>query len=64
MKTSYISGNTAVNCKNKNVSDKSCREKKHFVSSNFFPKIVQFMWKNIVRPDRPKITIWRMLFAC
>jgi hypothetical protein len=22
------------------------------------------MWKNIVEPGRPQITIWRMLMAC
>jgi len=22
------------------------------------------MWKNIVEPDRPQMTIWRMRFAC
>jgi len=32
----------------------------------FFPKIVPFMgrWKNIVQPDRPQMTIWRMHIAC
>jgi len=22
------------------------------------------MWKNIVQPDRPQITVWRMRIAC
>jgi len=33
----------------------------------FFPKIVPFvrkMWKNIVKPDRPQMAIWRMRFPC
>ena len=35
--------------------------------NNLFPKIVSFyeiMWKNIVKPDRPRLTIWRMRIAC
>jgi hypothetical protein len=24
----------------------------------------EIMWKNIVKPDRPQTTIWRMRFAC
>ena len=26
--------------------------------------ICEIMWKNIVEPDRPQMTIWRMRFAC
>ena len=39
----------------------------HFVFNNFFSKIVPFieiMWKNIVEPGRPQMTIWRMHIAC
>jgi hypothetical protein len=35
--------------------------------SNFFSKIVPFMWscgKNILDPDRPQMTIWLMRIAC
>jgi hypothetical protein len=34
--------------------------------SNSFSKIMPFeiMWKKIVEPDRPQITIWRMRIAC
>ena len=33
--------------------------------SNFFPNIIyEIMWKNMVEPDKPQITIWRMCFAC
>jgi hypothetical protein len=33
----------------------------------FFGKKVPFfeiMWKNIVEPDRPQTTVWRMRIAC
>jgi hypothetical protein len=33
------------------------------MSSNFF-LIVSFMWKNVVEPNRPQITIRRMLITC
>jgi hypothetical protein len=33
--------------------------------SNFFNRAIhQIMWKNIVERGRPKITIWRVRFAC
>ena len=35
--------------------------------NNFFLKTRAFyeiMWKSIVEPDRPQITIWRMRIAC
>jgi hypothetical protein len=41
--------------------------KTHFVFSNFFFESLIFceiMWKNIVDPDRPHMTIWRMRIAC
>jgi len=34
---------------------------------DFFSKNLAFyeiMWKNIVQPDRPQMTIWRMRIAC
>ena len=53
----------------KNVSDKSCSENQNtrFVFSNFFflnRAIYEIMWKYIVEPGRPQMTIWRMLIAC
>jgi len=34
----------------------------------FFPPenraIYEIMWKNIVQPGRPQITVWRMRIAC
>jgi len=36
-------------------------------SLNYFPKIVPLyekIWKNMVKPDRPQITIWHMRFLC
>jgi len=49
----------------RNVSDKSCRENQntHFVFSNFFFEnraVYEIMWENIVQPDGPQTTIWRM----
>jgi hypothetical protein len=39
----------------------------HFMFKNVFSTIVPFyeiMWKNIVEPGRPQMTIWRMHIAC
>jgi len=36
-------------------------------SLNYFPKIIPLYektWKNMVKPDMPQVTIWRMRFAC
>jgi hypothetical protein len=51
----------------KNVSNKSCRknENAHFVFNNVF-LIVPFIsqcGKNIVEPNRPRMTIWHMRTA-
>jgi hypothetical protein len=49
-----------------NVPDKHCRENQttHFTFRDvFIPKkndFYEIMWKNIVEPDRPQATIWRM----
>jgi len=35
--------------------------------NNFFSEnraFYEIMWKNIVQPDRPQMTIWRMRIAC
>ena len=50
------------------VSGKSCRdsENTHFVIHNFFKKnhaLYGIMWKNIVKPDMPQMTVRRMLIA-
>jgi hypothetical protein len=46
----------------RNVSDESCRENQntHSMFNNIFPKIVPFMimWKNMVEPDRPQMTVY------
>jgi hypothetical protein len=51
-----------------NVSDKRCRENQntHFVFNRFFLNraVYDVMQKNIVEPDRPQMTIWRMSIAC
>jgi hypothetical protein len=34
---------------------------------NFFPEnrdVYKIMWKNVVEPDRPQMTIRRMRFTC
>jgi len=43
-------------------------ENTHFIFSNFFfseiHAVCEIMWKNIVEPDRPHMTIWSMRIAC
>jgi len=46
----------------RNVSNKCCRENQnmYFVFNNTFTEnhvIYKIMWKNMVQPDRPKMTI-------
>ena len=54
----------------RNVSDKICRENQniHFMFNVFFSQknraVCEIMWENIVEPDRPQMTIWRMRIAC
>jgi len=54
----------------KNVSDKSRRETRntHLGCSNFFflenSAVYEIMWKNIVEPGRPQMTIRRMRIEC
>jgi len=43
----------------KNVWDESCREN-HCAFNNLFETVR----KNVVQPDRPQMTIWRMRIAC
>jgi len=54
--------------KMRNVSDKSCRENQntHFVFSNFFfnRTVYETMWKNMVQPDRPQMTVRCMRISC
>jgi len=48
----------------KNGSDKI---KTHFMFKKFFPEnlaVYAMMWKNIVEPGRPQMTVWRMRIAC
>jgi len=48
----------------RNFSDEYV-EKINFVFSNLQNHAVyEIMWKNVVEPDRPQMTIWRMLIAC
>jgi len=51
-----------------NVSDKLYREdhSTHFIFSNYLDNcaVCKIMWKSIVEPDRPQMTIWPMRFAC
>ena len=48
----------------RNASDKCCRgnQNTHFISCNFFgnPAVCEVMWKNIVEPERPQMTVWRI----
>jgi hypothetical protein len=51
------------------VSDKSYTENQntHFMFNDFFffknRAVCEIMWKNIVEPDRPQMTVWRMRIA-
>ncbi len=52
----------------RNFSDESFRgnQNTHFVFNNFFFEnrvFFQIIWKNIVQPDRPQMTIRRMRIA-
>jgi len=43
------------------------RKSKHILDSTTIPKyrtVYEVMWKNIVGPDRPQMTIWRMRITC
>jgi len=49
----------------RNVSDGSCRENQntHYLFSNSVfgnRAVYEIIWKNVVEPDRPQMTIWRM----
>jgi hypothetical protein len=52
----------------RNVSDKSCRENQntHFVFGDFFESrtVYEIIWKNMVEPGRPQMTVRRMRIAC
>ena len=52
----------------RNVSDKSLTENQNTIlcSKTFSPEnhaVYEIMWKNIVQPGRPQMTIWRMRIA-
>jgi hypothetical protein len=52
----------------RDFSDKLCRgnQTKHFMFIKFIAKtraVCEIIWKNIVEPDRPRTTIWRMRTA-
>ena len=53
----------------RNVSDKMLGgPTTHFSSITFFVfenlAVYEIMWKNIVEPERPQVTIWRIRIAC
>ena len=53
----------------RSVSDNICRENRntHFTFNNFFfenSTVCEIMWKNMVEPDRPQVTIWCMHISC
>jgi hypothetical protein len=54
----------------RNVSGKRCIENQntHFIIQNYFffenRAFREMIWKNIVEPGRPQITIWRMRIGC
>jgi len=53
----------------RNVSDKigSENQNTYFISKNFFFEyraVYEIMWKHIIQPNRPQMTVRRMRFAC
>jgi len=59
----------SVHVRMRNASDKTSRENQntHFEFSDFFFEncaIYEIMWKNIVEPGRPQMTVWLMHIAC
>ena len=53
----------------RSILEKSCRENQnmHCMFNDFIFEnraVYEIMWKNIVKPDRPQTTIWRMRIAC
>jgi len=53
----------------KNVSDKLCRENQNTFYIQFFfffenRAVYKLMWKIMVEPDRPQMTIWRKRITC
>jgi hypothetical protein len=52
----------------RNISDKYCRENQntHFMFNNFSDNnaVYEIMCKNIVEPDRQRLTVWCMHIAC
>jgi hypothetical protein len=54
----------------RNVAHKSCTENQTRAAGSitflFFENraLDEIMWKNVVEPDRPRMTIWRMRNAC
>ena len=53
----------------RNVAEESCRESQntYFMFGNIFFEnhvVNEIMWKNVVGPGRPQMTIWRMHIAC
>ena len=52
----------------RNVSDNFVQKNKtqYLCSTTSFQNraVYEIMWKNLVEPDRPQMTIWRMSIAC
>jgi hypothetical protein len=50
----------------RNVSDKRCRESQNtFCIQYFFERtLCEIMWKNVVKSDRPEMTIRRIRITC
>ena len=60
----------SVILRTRNVAEKRCRENQNthfFALSLFFSEnhsTYEIMWKNIVNPERPRVTLWHMRIAC
>jgi hypothetical protein len=58
----------SIRLRMRNVSDKSCRENPNTFHIQLLllenRDVCEIMWKNMVEPDRPQTTLWRMRTAC
>jgi hypothetical protein len=60
-----VTGSRCILLRMRNVSDKGCRENENTFYVRFSENLAFYeMWKNVLEPGRPQMTIWRMRIAC